>query len=41
MSEADRMFEKLRYKKFEGLRTIDYFNKYGEIQFSKNTKKYI
>lgn len=38
MSEADKMFKKLRYNKFEGLRTIDYSNKYGEFQFSKDTK---
>lgn len=39
MSEADKMFKKSGYKKFEGLRTIDYFNKNAQIQFQKSTYK--
>lgn len=31
MSEADKMFEKLGYNKFEGLRTIDFYNDNGLI----------
>lgn len=37
-SEADKMFEELRYKKFEGLRTIDFYNDNGLIQFDKACK---
>lgn len=37
MTEADKLFKKLGYNKFEGLRTIDYFNEYGQFQFQKGT----
>ena len=36
---ADEMFKKLGYKMFEGLRTIDYDNKYGHFQFQKSNKE--
>lgn len=39
MSEADKMFEELGYKKFEGLRTIDFYNDNGLIQFDKACKQ--
>ena len=38
MSKADEMFEELGYKKFEGLRTIDFYNDNGLIQFDKSSK---
>lgn len=38
MSKADEMFEELGYKKFEGLRTIDFYNDNGLIQFDKTYK---
>lgn len=38
MSKADEMFEELSYKKFEGLRTIDFYTNNGLIQFDKNYK---
>lgn len=38
MSEADKMFEELGYEKFEGLRTIDFYNDDGLIQFDKACK---
>ncbi len=38
MSKADKMFEELGYEKFEGLRTIDFYNNDGLIQFDKNYK---
>lgn len=34
---ADEMFEELGYKKNEGLRSIDFCNKYGLLQFDKNS----
>lgn len=39
MSKADKMFEELEYKKFEGLRTIDFYNDNGLIQFDKDCKQ--
>ncbi len=38
MSKADKMFEELNFKKFEGLRTIDFYNNDGLIQFDKKFK---
>lgn len=38
MSKADKMFEELGYKKFEGLRQIEYHNKNYVIVFEKDTK---
>ncbi len=35
---ADAMFEKLGYKKCEGLRTIDFYNDDGLLQFDKDCK---
>ena len=34
---ADEMFEELGYKENEGLRSIDFSNKYGLLQFDKNS----
>ena len=38
MLKADEIFEKIGYKKFEGLRTIDFYNDNGLIQLDKKYK---
>ncbi len=38
LSKADKMFEELGYKKFEVLRTIDFYNDNGLLQFDKDCK---